>query len=199
MNYFELSLDGELYEDMWHLEEPRDSNGQKIEGQLLPRVGPCINADIAKIQVSTRYSGIPIDFTFGYGFLLLRKWVAEIIQRHGGKIQRIPVVIEPATDEEYEVVFTLTAPIGLVDISRSSEYEFYAEDDQEYTLPYGGIAPRQKNMLYKAYPLHIFADKAKGHEFFRPWEYTSALIISEALKNDFEKAGVTGIKYTLVS
>ncbi|WP_332778300.1 hypothetical protein [Polaromonas sp.] len=200
MNYFELSYGYEEYADRWHLDEPEDNTGDKLDANLLPKVGPYDGRQIARVPVDTQYPGRALDFSFGYfNFLVLRTHVADLIEKHQGRIQRFPVTLEPAGEHGYEVVFTLDAPKGLVDVSRALEHEFYQEDDMRVTMRYGGLAPRQKGMLSKVYPLHIFADKAKGHEFFRPWEYTSAIVISEALKNDFEKAGVTGIKYTLVS
>ena len=79
------------------------------------------------------------------------------------------------------MIFTLDSPRGLADLSRAEEFEFYQEDDTRVVLAYGGIAPRQKGMLYKVYDLFIDAEQAEGLTIFRPWEYAS-LIISGELK-----------------
>jgi hypothetical protein len=108
------------------------------------------------------------------------------------------VSLEQPGAADYEITFTLDAPKGLIDISRAEEFEFFEADDMRVQMPYGGIAPRQKGMLYKVYDLYIDAERAQGLTIFRPWEYPS-LIISGELKHAFEAAGVTGIQYRLVS
>lgn len=184
---------------MWHLRYPIDEFGKIMDASMLPDRGPYVGPRIDKVQIDTRYPGRALDFNFGYfNFLLIQSWVADIIEIHGGNIQRYPVTLEPTKEVGYEVIFTLNAPEGLIDLTRAEEYEFYEEDDSKIKMCYGGVPPRQKGMLYKIYGLHIDSEKAKGMEFFRPWEYP-VLIISDALKLAFEAAGVTGIAYRLVS
>ena len=62
----------------------------------------------------------------------------------------------------YEVIFTLDAPKGVLDLSRVEELEYYEEDDTKIDRRYGGLAPRQKGMMYKLYPVMIDPEKAKG-------------------------------------
>lgn len=198
-SFFELRLDASTYPDMWQLRFPIDDEGNNLDPNMLPDRGPYIGPRIAKVQVDTRYPGRPLDFSFGYfDFILLRTPVADLIESHGGRIQRFPVTLEPTGEAGYEVIFTLDAPKGLIDLSRAEEYEFYEADDPRVEMRYGVIAPRQKGMLYKIYDLYLDPRKAEGMEFFRPWEYAS-LIVSEKLKNAFEAAGVSGIKYRLVT
>lgn len=197
--YFEAFFDAEGMPDMWHLRYPIDVSGLILETNLLPTKGPYTGPLITKVQIDTRYPGRPMDFSFGYfSFILVKGWVADMIQSHGGNIQRFPVVLEPSGEAGYEVIFTLDAPSGVIDLSRAEEIEYYAESDTEIDQRYGGIAPRQKGMLYRLSPLFIDAEKADGMEFFRPWERNS-LIVSESLKSAFEAAGVTGIAYRLAS
>lgn len=199
MKYFELYFDAERFPDRWHLDDPIDEFGNVMDANMLPRRGPYVGPRIAKVQIDTRYPGRPLDFSFGYfNFLMLKGWVADIIEAHGGKIQRYPVTLEPTGEAGYEVIFTTDSPKGLIDLSRAREYEFYEQDDTTAEMPYGGVMPRQKGMLYKVYDLYIDPDKAQGMDFFRPWEYP-VLIVSGALKSAFEAAGVTGITYRAVS
>jgi len=196
--FFEIEIDAEGCPDMWHLRYPI-ADGIVMDANMLPRRGPYVGPKISKVQIDERYPGRPLDFSFGYfDFLLVRTHVADLIEAHGGKIQRFSVDLEPTGESGYEMIFTLDSPRGLVDLSRAEEFEFYQEDDTRVVLPYGGIAPRQKGMLYKVYDLYIDAERAKGLTIFRPWEYSS-LIISGELKQAFEAAGVTGISYRLVS
>ncbi len=196
--FFEVFFDAEGFPDRWHLDDPIDDSGNVLNANLLPRKGPYIGPRIAKVQIDTRYPGRTLDFSFGYfNFLMVKSWVANMIEAHGGKIQRFPVTLEPTSEAGYEVIFTLDAPKGLIDLDRADEYEFYQESDTEIDRRYGGIAPRQKGMLYRVRPLYIAATKAAGMEFFRPWE-TSALIVSETLKTAFEAAGLTGVAYRRV-
>lgn len=198
-NFFEIFFDAEGCPDMWHLRYPIDEFGKIMDANMLPRRGPYVGPRIAKVQIDTRYPGRPLDFSFGYfNFLMLKSWVADIIEAHGGKIQRYPVTLEPTGETGYEVIFTLGAPKGLIDLSRAREYEFYERDDSLAEMPYGGVMPRQKGMLYKVYDLYIDTAKAQGAEFFRPWEYPS-LIVSDSLKLAFDKAGVTGVAYRAAS
>lgn len=194
-DFFEVFFDAEGVPDMWHLRYPIDEFGNIMDANMLPDRGPYVGPRIAKVQIDTRYPGRPLDFSFGYfSFLVVKSWVADIIEAHGGKIQRFPVTLEPTGETGYEVIFTLDAPKGLIDLSRATEYEFYERDDTLAEMPYGGVMPRQKGMLYKVYDLYIDPNKALGMEFFRPWEYPS-LIVSGSLKSAFEGAGVTGITY----
>ena len=197
--FFEVQFDADRFPDRWHLDAPTTEDGILIDANMLPRRGPYVGPKISKVQIDERYPGRPLDFSFGYfDFVVVRTHVADLIEAHGGKIQRFPVHLEPTGEPGYEMIFTLDAPRGLVDLSRAEEFEFYQEDDTRVVLPYGGIAPRQKGMLYKVYDLYIDAERAKGLTIFRPWEYAS-LIISGELKQAFEAAGVTGISYRLVS
>lgn len=197
--FYELYFDADGYPDMWQLRHAIDEHGFVMDANLLPRRGSYTGPRIAKVQIDTRYPGRQLDFSFGYfNFLMLKSKVAETIEAHGGKIQRFPVVLEPTGEVGYEMVFAVDAPKGLIDLSRAKEYEYYKESDPDFELPYGGIPPRQKGMLYMINDLYIDPEKAQGMEFFRPWEYPS-LIVSDALKNAFEVIGVTGIAYRLAS
>lgn len=198
-SFFKVHFDAEGVPDMWQLRYPIDEAGEIMDANMLPDRGPYLGPRIAKVQIDTRYPGRPLDFSFGYfSFLVVKDWVADLIEAQGGEIQRYPVILEPTGETGYEVIFTTMAPKGLIDLSRAEEFEFYEEDDTRVQLPYGGIAPRQKGMLYKVYNLYIDAERAKGLTIFRPWEYAS-LIISGELKEAFEAAGVTGIQYRQVS
>lgn len=195
MRFFEIRYDAERFPDRWHLDGPIDDAGNTMDANMMPRRGPYVGPRIDKVLIDTRYPGRPLDFSFGYfDFILVTTLVAEMIEAWGGRIQRYPVTLEPTGESGFEVIFTLDAPKGLIDLSRADEYEFYEADDPHIEMRYGGVPPRQKGMLYKIYHLYLDPEKAKGMEFFRPWEYPS-LIITESLKNAFESAGVTGIKY----
>jgi hypothetical protein len=198
--FFEVYFDFEKFPDMWNLTDPINENGNVLEANALPTHGSYIGSRIVKVHINTRYPGRPMDFNFGYGSLLVVKThVADLIEAHGGRIQRYPVTLEPTGETEYEVIFALDAPKGLIDISRANEYEFYDADVLGADMRYRVIAPAQKGMLYKCYPhLYIYPEKVGDMEFYKPWEYDT-LIISETLKEDFEAANVTGIKYTQVS
>jgi len=197
--FFEVQFDASNFPDRWHLDNPIDEGGNLLDASMFPRRGPYTGPEISKVQVNTSYPGRALDFSFGYfDFLIVRSHVAELIVAHGGNIQRFPVTLEPPQESGYEVIFTLDAPKGTIDLSRAEEFEFFDVDDTRVQLPYGGIAPRQKGMLYKVYDLYIHAERARGLTIFRPWEYAS-LIISGDLKRAFEAAEVTGISYRLVS
>lgn len=197
--FFEVEYDATHYPDRWHLDDPRDEKGNVLDANMLPRRGPYTGPRISKVHVDTRYPGRSLDFSFGYfDFVVVRSHVADLIEAHGGSIQRFPVSLEQSIETGYEVIFTLDSPKGLIDVSRAEEFEFFEADDTRVQMPYGGIAPRQEGMLYKVYDLYIDAGRAKGLTIFRPWEYAS-LIISGELKQAFEAAGVTGIQYRLVS
>jgi len=198
-DFFEVYFDADGFPDMWQLRFPIDDFGNSLETNLLPRTGPYIGPKISKVQIDTRYPGRPLDFSFGYfNFLLVTSKVADLIEGHGGKIQRFPVLLEPTQESGYEVIFTLDSPKGLIDLSRAEELEYYEESDTKIDQRYGGLAPRQKGMLRRLYPLLIDAKKADGMSFFRPWEY-GRLIVSKQLKNAFEAEGVTGIAYLSAS
>lgn len=198
--FFVLSFDADRFPDRWHLDDPIDDMGNILDANLLPNIGPYTGSRIAKVQIDTRYPGRPLDFSFGYfNFLMVKSHVADIIEAHGGQIQRFPVVLEPTGETGFEVIFTLKAPIGLVDLSRAEEIEYYEESDTKLDRRFGGVAPRQKGMLYRVSPFFIDASKAEGLEFFRTWEKSSYLIVSESLKTALERANVTGIGFVLVS
>jgi hypothetical protein len=197
--FFAVQYDADAHPDRWHLDDPIDASGNILDANLLPKMGPYIGPSIAAVQIDTRYPGRALDFSFGYfNFLVVRTFVADLIEQHGGHIQRFPVVLKPGDQSGYELIFTLDAPKGLIDLDRADEYQFHETTDPVCDMRYMNIAPRQKGMLYKVYDLYIDAERAKGLTIFRPWEYAS-LIISGDLKRAFEAAEVTGISYRLVS
>lgn len=198
-DFFAVEYDADTYPDRWHLGDPTDASGNILDSNLFPRRGPYTGPTIAAVQIDTRYPGRALDFSVGYfNILVVRTFVSELIERHGGRIQRFPVVLKPDDQSGYELIFILDIPRGLIDLDRAHEYQFYETTDLECDTRYSSIAPRQKGMLYKVYDLYIDAERAKDLTIFRPWEYPS-LIISGELKEAFEAAGVTGIQYRRVS
>lgn len=198
-NFFEIYYDAEAFPNRWHLDDPISDDGLQLDANLFPRMGAYSGPKIAKVPIDMRYPGMPLDFSFGYfNFVMVKSEVANLIERHGGRIQRFPVILEPTQDASYDVIFSLDAPKGLIDLSRAEELEFYNKSDAEIDQRYGGVAPRQKGMLRRLHPLFIDHKKAKGFSFFRPWEF-GRLIVSEDLKKSFEVEKVTGLSYSLVS
>lgn len=194
---YELTPDTNAYPDMWQLRYPLDDQGIPLETNLLPKMGPYAGPRIASVLIDERYPGIPMDFSFGYSnFVMVRSHVADLIEAHGGRIQRFPVKLLPTGETGYEVIFTLDAPQGLIDLKRATEYEFYTQTDSEIDLRYGGVPPRQQGMLYRLYPLYVRPDKVAGLTIFRPWEFRE-IVISSELKSAFEEVGVSGITYRL--
>src|SRR5690606_16935510 len=111
---------------MWQLRHPIDASGEPLESNLLPRLGLYTGPKIAAVQIDTRYPGKPLDFSFGYfNFVVVRTFVADLIEQLGGRIQRFPVSMKPSDESGYAVIFTLEAPKGLIDLSRAHEYQFY--------------------------------------------------------------------------
>jgi len=197
--FFEIYYDADQFPDRWHLDDPINECGQIVDANLLPRTGPYVGPKITKVQIDTKYPGRSLDFSFGYfNFLMVTSNVANLIECHGGRIQRFPVILEPTQEKGYEVIFTLDSPKGLLNLSRAEELEYYEEDDTKIDWRYGGLAPRQKGMIHRLHPLLIDPIKAEGMSFFRPWEF-GKLIVSEDLKNTFEAEGVTGLAYAPVS
>lgn len=197
--YFEIKYDADIYPDRWHLDCPIDEFGNLIDANLLPKRGAYIGPCLMKVKVDMDFPGRKLDFSFGsFDFLMVSGRVADLIEMHGGRVQRYPIVLKPFQESGYEVIFTLDAPKGLIDLSRANEYEFFDSDDLRVDMRYGGIQPRQKGMLRKIYPLYLKRDYISGLEFFRLWEYPG-IIISSSLKIAFESIGVTGIKYRAVT
>ncbi len=200
MKFYKLSFDIENWPDMWTLGEPIAADGTPVIASLVPIVGPYIGPSLASIPVNEKFPGKPVDFTFGpFGLIVVKSWIGALIENMGGRIQRIPVQIDSGVEDIHEVLISLSAPRGVLDMNDVWESEFHTSSDTRVDIRYGGLAPRQRGMLYRVYPLRIAAAKAKGQEFFRPWEYTSALIVSENLKNALQREGVTGVKFTQVS
>ena len=201
MKHYKIFFDSVGCPDMWHLKDPLNQDGEVVDMQALPYIAPFIGLPLATVPINLKYPGRALDFTYQISkYFIVRTFVANLIETFGVRLQRFPVTLSPTGEVGYEVVFAYDCVIkGLVDLTRAEEHEFYEKSFENFPLPYGGIASHQKGMLYKVYPLKINSHDAQHLIWFRPWEELGVTIIREDLKEAFEKHGVTGLSYELVS
>ena len=201
MKHYKIFFDSVGCPDMWHLKDPIDAKDKIIDDGFLPNVAPYVGEPLITVPINLTYPGRTLDFTYqAPKYFVARTFVANLIETFSVRLQRFPVTLSPTGEAGYEIIFAYDCVAkGLVDLTRAEEHECYEKSDFNISLIHGGIAPRQKGMLYKVYPLKINSHDAQHLIWFRPWEKLDVTIIREDLKEAFEKHGVTGLSYELVS
>ena len=196
MRCFSVEIDFEKFPNMWHLINALDDKGEEfyLLEKLLGEDGKIVSVEINK-RYPDRFQPVDLTIMTIGNVLIMKKKLADLIETHGGRVLRFPIVLLPDDMEGYEAVLTLDFPKGMVDLARAKEYKFY---DQEYCDELG--VPDKLGRLRKVYPLHLNPDLIpQDLSIFRVWEYRVDLIISEPLKQAFEQQGVTGVYYREVT
>jgi hypothetical protein len=99
-------------------------------------------------------------------------------------VQFIPVRVE-GHDEPRFILNTLRV-IRCIDDTRCAEVQYFTPEDNQ---------PERVGEYRAVHSLRIDSTKAGDSHIFRTWGWLVALIVSEDIKQAFEKEGLTGAKF----
>jgi hypothetical protein len=188
----------------WHLNGLADSKGRELDSRdfrygLPVELGPPMKVSLynqelvvdvhGPLRVTLQYKGKPLDFTFaGDEMPVVTTKVADLIAKFASSdIQRIPVQV--ASREEHYEIINVVSRIDCIDVKRSEIDEWWTEEDDR---PDKIGKPR---MIYK---LVIDPGRVGNSNIFRPEGWEVATIVSEVIKDAFERAEVTGVRFSAV-
>lgn len=189
MKYYRL-LD-ELYKpaDRWFLRSLNVVDANKISVWKFVSPAKVDLPDGEKLKMSIRESGRPLDFTFAdFDVLVVNEKVAFMLNEK--ECQLIPVEIEGIKDGHSYFVVVLLNSIDCIDESKS-DFEKWTKDDP--------IRPDKAGEYKGIYELFVDPQKIGNNTIFRLGKSDNMIIVSEDLKQKFEKNSITGIKFKAVT
>jgi len=188
--YFEII--GDIYVDgRWYLVNPTDRNGAEISAVLNQRAPAKVAAPVRLLHSDAAPRGHPLDYTriSGDCVPVINVRVAEILKRLApGNLELIPAEVDGFPEPYF--VLNVLAERRCIDEEASAEVEKFTEEDRE-------VFPDQVGEYRQVYGLKIDKSKVQGAKMFWTWGWV-ALIVDEEIKNAFEAARVTGVKFVEV-
>ena len=201
-------LEDDLYtEGRWYLNRLCDRSGTQLDsrefqyGQLVD-LGPPMPAKTwkegdpvdalppLKVLLDLKRNGAPLDFTFTNADLpVVTAKVANMLAAIAPRdIQRIPVLVE-SREEEYEIINVIRL-IDCIDVNQS-EIQWYA--------PGNPIRPDFAGTPEMIMKLVIDPARAGGHHIFRINNWKGAIVVSDVIKDAFERSQVSGVRFRQIS
>jgi hypothetical protein len=167
----------------WHLASPIDRQGRKVQDWDFKRGTPVQGEDRLKIPV--KIAGNPLDFSeAGLRVPVVHVKVASLLaERAPGDVQLIPADIEGQPDQY--LVLVATRLIRCID-EAASEVSFWK--------PEHGV-PEKVGHYMGVDRMRIDKTKVADVKVFRPEGWSSALLVSEEIKDALERMGATGTRF----
>jgi len=183
--YFSLS-DDVHFPDRWHLATPLDSQGHEVDDWQFSEGTPLQLQ--GRLRVPVEHAGGPLDFSeAGIKVPVIHaRMAAALLELAPTDVQLIPAEIEGHPDQYF--ILVATRLIRCID-EKASRVQFWAPEDG---------APHKVGKYYAVDDLRIDKAKVGSARVFRPEGWPGTLIISEDLKNAWERLGATGAKFTEV-
>jgi len=180
--FFDLA-DDRYVPRRWHLDTPVDSQGRNVQDWDFTRGTPVHVGGRLKIPIEI--AGRPLDFSWaGLSIPVVHVKVASMLaERAPGDVQLIPADIE-GHPEQY-LVLVATRLIRCID-EAASEVSFWT--------PEHGV-PDKVGQYMGVDRLRIDKVKVGNAKVFRPEGWSSALIVSEEIKEALERMGATGTRF----
>ncbi|WP_224249641.1 imm11 family protein [Hyalangium gracile] len=178
----------ELHDDLyvrgrWHLKNPTDGKGRKLDDWDF-RLGTPVHVE-GRLKIRIEQEGKPLDFSETNSRIpVVHVRVATaFLELAPDDVQLIPVDIE-RQPEQY-LVLVATRLIRCID-EKTSKVQFWQPED--------GL-PEKVGQYYAVD--HMRVDKAKigDARVFRPDGWPGSLIVSEEIKDALERMGATGAKF----
>lgn len=182
-DYFDF-WDSKLVPGRWSLEDPY-AGDHWINPDLFTCAGGPQTVN-GQIVVKLYVPGRSLDYTMaGRGMPVASERAAEVFSRVAPEdVQLIPITVE-GHQEPYFIVHALHA-IECVDEERSEGIRRFEEDDERPDLlgEYRAIDV-----------LRIDPTRVAGHHLFRVKRFEVALIVSDHLRQELERANLTGLRF----
>ncbi|MET0406356.1 MAG: DUF1629 domain-containing protein [Cystobacter sp.] len=180
--FFDLA-DDVYVSHRWHLASPVHGNGRKARDWDFKRGTP-VHVE-GRLKIPIKIAGRPLDFSeAGSRVPVVHVKVASLLaERAPGDVQLIPADVEDQP-EQY-LVLVATRLIRCID-EEASEVSFWK--------PEHGV-PEKVGHYMGVDRMRIDKAKVGNVKVFRPEGWSSALIVSEELKDALERMGVTGTRF----
>ena len=184
MRFYRLHLDSEM-RGTWFLGEPTDEHGRTVNPELFTS-GKLVPGSF-QLQIPIEVAGRPLDFHFAAFLMMVARTelLDELESAFRIPMQRLPVRVKGDVGR-FEILNLLDV-VECVDLSQSVFKRF---DERDRADRLGEI---------KYFEKLIVDSRAQGHHFFRIKEWGVGVIISEDVKNFFERRAVSGVSFDLVS
>jgi hypothetical protein len=184
--YFDL-FDDVYVPGRWHLDEPVDQRGQKLEIGLFRRGEP-VHVK-GPLRIPLYVPGKALDFSLADGSIPIvhARLAAVFAELTPGDVQLIPVEVEG--ESEPYVLLNITRVVKCIDDETSSSVR--------YVTPEHGL-PDQIGEYRSVIGMRIDPSKVGDAQVFRTWGWV-AIVVSDAIKEALERLGATGTKFTSVT
>jgi hypothetical protein len=148
-----------------------------------------VDIPLKPLLIGVREEGIPLDFTMAdFELPIVNEKVAGLLD--SDEVQLIPVLIKKFEESQQYFLMVIRFRIACVDEEKS------VFDKWE---PGNSIRPDLAGNYKSIYKLVLNTEDIGKRNIFRLKKYNSFIIISEKLKNLFDKNKITGINYKKVT
>jgi hypothetical protein len=189
MRYFDLSADLHA-PGRWELGMPTDGQGREVEEWWRFTDGHPMTLE-QPLRVPLReHGGTPLDYSeAGISIPIVSSRVAMLLtELVPGDVQLLPVEVESQADPFY--ILVVTRLVKCIDDERSEEVQYWKPEDGR---------PERVGQYRSVFRMRIDPTQVGGAKVFRTWGWTSALIVSEDVKQALEHMRATGLKFTEVT
>lgn len=189
MRYYRLM--DELFEPehRWFLNGLKVSDEDKISFWEFLTPSPIELATTESLTIKVREKGISLDFTFAdFEIIIVNERTASLLRDED--CQLLPIEIDGINNGHSYFVVIILNSIDCLDEERS-RFEKWEQGNP--------IRPDLAGNYKSIYKLFIDGTKIMNNEIFRLGKYDNVIVINDYLKNKFERAGISGIKFREVT
>jgi len=189
MRYFDLSADLHVPE-RWDLGMPIEQEGQEVEEWWQFTEGHPV-AMVHRLRVPFReHGGRPLDYSeAGIGIPIVSARIATLLEELApGDVQLLPVEVQAQSEPFY--ILVVARLVRCIDDERSEEARYWMPEDGK---------PDRVGQYRSVFGMRIDPSQVGDAKVFRTWGWTSALIVSEDVKQALEAMGATGVKFNEVT
>ncbi|NNB86908.1 hypothetical protein HJC10_23210 [Corallococcus exiguus] len=182
--YFDLKMD--VQEGIWVLDPPWNDLRQEEEDPWMFTRGTPIQVQ-GPLTVPIVEPGRPLDFSwiaFGMTPVIHVKLANVLLEHAANEVQLIPVTV-PKHPDHYVILVT-TQVIRCIDEQASEGVQFWEPQHGQ---------PWRIGEYLSVDIMRIDKSKVGDAKIFRPWGWSSSLIVSEDLKTALERTGATGMRF----
>jgi len=178
--------DDHAFAGRWFLRSPMQADGSEVDPRAFTRAQP--TPTFETLAISLRRAGVPMDFTLAdFDMPVVSRALGATIERLApGAVERIPAQVA-GTNGEFEIL-NVTRAVRCLDENKSSIQYWTAQDGR----------PDKVGQYRTIVALSVDPALASGELLFRLQGWTIALIASDSLRTEFEKAGFTGLVFSEV-
>lgn len=185
MKYYRLMDELNKPKDRWFLKSLNVVDENKISVWKFLSPAKVNLPNDAKLKMSVREDGKPLDFTFAdFELLVLNEKAVSFLSDE--ETQLIPVEIDGIKNGHTYFIAVLLNSVDCVDESRSV-FEKWQIDDP--------IRPDLAGEYKSLYNLFVDPNKINQNTIFRLGKSDNVIIVNENLKKQFEINGIAGIKF----